>query len=314
MSAYPALSLVISTWRRKVYLEKILFILTQQNFSRTFEVIICDSDSRDGTKELILKYKRNPKIIFRYYNLKNNISIKRNFGLRNAKSRNVVFLDDDCLPEKNFVKKYYKLLKDANSKRIYCGFVKFPQKQLVHNYFKYRQSRHFLKLDNQELNENTIVTMNMGMNKNLISKKNIFFDKNLGFLGKNLNGFEDYEFGFRLRKNEVKILKCDCVIYHLDKRNLKQHAKKYFIFGKYAIHKLKKVNYKACKNNFLYKLKNFIIIKLILKNSFMVNFMMSLSNYLINRDYKNKDMKFIYYKFVLFSNYMYGVYLEKNAK
>tara|TARA_B100000902_G_scaffold393945_1_gene449238 strand:- start:4720 stop:5664 length:945 start_codon:yes stop_codon:yes gene_type:complete len=314
MSKYPVLSLVIPTWNRKPVLNKILNSLTKQNFKRPFEIIICDSNSKDGTKELMLRYNNYPNLIIKYFNLANNISIKRNFGLKYAKSNNIVFLDDDCVPEKNYIDKYFKLLNNSDDKSIYCGIVKFPKQKLFQNYYKYRQSRHFLKYDQNYLDENTIVTMNMGIKRSLISKKNLYFKKSLGILGKNLNGFEDYEFAFRLKKQNIKIKKCDCTIFHLDERDLKQHAKKYFVFGKDTIHKLEQVNYEACKNNIFFKLKNSFLIRLIIKNTFLLKIMLFISNRIIDYNEKSNNLGFIYFKFVLLSYFVYGLSIKNNVK
>ena len=314
MPKFPVLSLVIPTWNRRPILNKILNSLTKQTFNRPFEIIICDSNSKDGTKELILKYDNHPNLIIKYFNLENNISIKRNFGLKYAKSNNIVFLDDDCVPEKNYIKKYFNLLNNSNDKSIYCGIVKFPKHKLSKNYFKYRQSRHFVKYDQNYLDENTIVTMNMGIKRKFILKKKLYFKKSLGILGKNLNGFEDYEFAFRLKKQKIKIKKCDCTILHFDDRDLKQHATKYFVFGKDTIHKLEKVNFEACKNNIFFKIKNFFLIKLIIKNAFLLKIMLFISNRIIDYNEKSYNLAFIYFKFVLLSYFVYGLSIKNNVK
>ena len=314
MSSYPAISIVISTWNRKNLLDKILLSLTKQNFKRPFEIIICDSNSIDGTKELIKKYSNYPNFIINYQNLENNISVKRNYGLNHAKSNNIIFLDDDCLPEKNYLIKFYNILSRSNSKTVYCGIVKFPKQKLLQNYYKYRQSRHFTEIDQKILDENKIVTMNMGIKRNSILKKQVLFNKNLGVLGKNLNGFEDYEFAFRLIKKNIKIVKCNCSIVHLDERSLLDHAKKYFIFGKYSIHNLEKTNFQACKNNIYYKIKNNFIISLVVKSLYLIKIMIFMSKIIINLNKKSYNLSYFYYKFVLLSYYLYGLSLKKNVK
>jgi glycosyltransferase involved in cell wall biosynthesis len=314
MFNFPAITIVISTWNRKKFLNKILFSLMRQNFSRKFEIIVCDSNSTDGTKELILNFMHFQKFSIQYVNLENNISIKRNYGLINAKSNNIVFIDDDCLPEKNFLNKFYNLLARSKPEFVHCGIVKFPKYKLLQKYFRYRQSRHFTKIDNKNLDENKIVTMNMGIKRNLIAKKQILFNKNLGILGKNLNGFEDYEFAYRLLMQGIKIIKCNCTIIHLDDRNLQDHAKKFLIFGRYTIHNLEKINFQACKNNFYYKLKNNFLISFLIKKLYIINIMMFISKIIIKLNQKSYNLSYFYYKFVLLSYYLYGLSLKINAK
>jgi len=132
------ISVVIPTYNRSKYLLKILNILKSNsiNFCR-FEVVICDSFSKDHTKTKINTFKSFYKNInIKYLNLSKNIhSIKRNTGILEAKGRYIVLLDDDCFPEKNFLKDYYKIFSNYKNKSdIYCGSVDY-QKEIKKNNF-----------------------------------------------------------------------------------------------------------------------------------------------------------------------------------
>ena len=141
------ISVVIPTYNRSKYLLKILDILKSNsiNFHR-FEVIICDSFSKDHTKNKINTFKSFYKNInIKYLNLNKNIhSIKRNTGILEAKGRYIVFLDDDCFPKKTFLKDYYKIFSNyKNKNNIYCGSVDYQKEIKKNNFLKYRKTRHF---------------------------------------------------------------------------------------------------------------------------------------------------------------------------
>jgi glycosyltransferase involved in cell wall biosynthesis len=94
------ISVVIPTFNRSKYLLKILQKLKNNflNF-KNFEIIICDSYSKDNTEIKINNFKQNNLFLpIQYLNIRKNIhSLKRNLGLRFAKGKYVIFLDDDCL-------------------------------------------------------------------------------------------------------------------------------------------------------------------------------------------------------------------------
>ena len=103
------LSIIIPTWNRKKKLIKLIGLLKTKikNHKIKYEIIICDSFSEDGT-ELFVKslFKKSKEIVYR--NIKNNnISAKRNIGLKYSKYDNILLLDDDCFPIGKFLKFYH---------------------------------------------------------------------------------------------------------------------------------------------------------------------------------------------------------------
>jgi len=102
----PEISVVILTWNRKEDLaEAIDSVLMQGGIS--FEIIVVDSASTDGTRELI--QSRYPEI--RYIRLPYNLGVigGRNIGMANARSEVVFLLDDDAiLPRPDVLKLAYQ--------------------------------------------------------------------------------------------------------------------------------------------------------------------------------------------------------------
>ena len=120
-------SIVIPTFNRSVYLLKILEKLKKNfiNF-KNFEIIICDSHSKDNTNIKINTFKNNNLFMpIRYLNIQKNIhSIKRNIGIKLAKGKYIIFLDDDCLPDNTFIKfnSLFRLFSDNSNSNISKGF------------------------------------------------------------------------------------------------------------------------------------------------------------------------------------------------
>jgi len=167
------ISVVISTYNRAFILKKILKslvnILPKNN---KLEINICDSSSIDGThkiKNSFLRINKNFKI--KYYNINKNIlSSKRNFGISKSSYQNIILLDDDCVPKKNFLLNYISDFKKIDFNTILCGIVEYNSNYLKKSsYLRFRNSRHFKLADNQDLEPKFVVAMNMGFK---INKKN----------------------------------------------------------------------------------------------------------------------------------------------
>jgi GT2 family glycosyltransferase len=180
---------------------------------------------------------------------KNIHSIKRNTGILEAKGRYIVFLDDDCFPEKTFLKDYYKIFSNyKNKNNIYCGSVDYQKEIKKNNFLKYRKTRHFILKKNQKIFQNNlqpskIVTMNMGFENSYKILKTKLFNKNF-----NSYGFEDYEFGFRYIKKGYKIIGSYPLITHKEDRSYYNYLNKFYFLGNKGSKIFSNINFLAYKN------------------------------------------------------------------
>ncbi|MBI2598113.1 MAG: glycosyltransferase family 2 protein [Candidatus Diapherotrites archaeon] len=96
-------SIVVMTHNRKTILEKTLKAMLAQKFSGKFEIIVVNDGSSDGTKEMLeKKFGKEKKIAI--INQKRSLPCKaRNNGIKIAKHEFVAIMDDDCIPEKNWL-------------------------------------------------------------------------------------------------------------------------------------------------------------------------------------------------------------------
>ena len=261
----PLISIIIPTYKRRKFLIKLLYNLISKNMNfKNFEIIICDSDKTKINSlaiNNINNYFKNVKI--KYINLlENNHSKKRNAGIKNASSNLLVFLDDDCFPEKKFISKYYKILSREKDRAIFCGTVIYPNSKST--FVEYRQSRHFQISDKilvlkEIVNPEKIVTMNMAFNLSKINKK-FLFNENFNFYG-----FEDYDFAFNQAKSGIKIYKCSPTVTHYDLRSYEKYLHKMIFIGNEGMKYLIELNYDASKSINYMQLENNLIIKTLLK-------------------------------------------------
>lgn len=102
-------SVIIPTYNRRDRLRLLLDRLVLQLSPTLREVIVCDDGSSDGTRMLVESYSDRlplfycwqPDLGFRVARARN-----RNMGIARATADVLIFLDDDCIIEDNFIESH----------------------------------------------------------------------------------------------------------------------------------------------------------------------------------------------------------------
>ena len=249
------ISIVIPTWNRAEALVKCLdTIYSNCILTNDYEIIICDSYSSDNTEEEIINFIKDNNL----NNLRliqcehNNVSLKRNIGIKNSKYDYVILLDDDCIPIGKYVENYQLEFSRNESNVILCGQYRTEEEKLKYsNYLKYRDSRNYSQtgFNHDDISEDNyldykrIVTGNLGFRKNDVISKNIFFnEKIIGYGGEDVDwAWRLINNGFKLKKTGIKVLHNE-TSYTISNYRLKHY---HFSFG--AMPFLIKYNYEAAK-------------------------------------------------------------------
>jgi|TARA_B110000037_G_scaffold130283_1_gene147998 glycosyltransferase involved in cell wall biosynthesis len=260
------ISIIIPTYQRSRQLDQILKSLCSQLIPENkVEVIICDSFSKDGSEELIKKkYVNNKKVNLKYININENVlSAKRNIGIRNSSFNYLILIDDDCIPDKDFIKNYCLDFDVSDKKTILSGVVKYPIDNIKKsNYLKFRSNTHFQENNihpNSEIEPQYIVAMNMGFFKSEEILNTHLFNEN--FIG---YGFEDYEFGYRLKRLGFSLKQTKAIIIHDEgDPKFKLYLKKYFHLGRDGMKNLLSINHDAAVETIYYRVENHSLFKLI---------------------------------------------------
>jgi len=105
-------SIIIATYNRGDILEKTLNSMLNQDYLYNHEIIVINDGSTDNTKQILQKFSSYKKI--KSHNLKKNSgpATARNIGIKMAKFPIIVIMDDDCIPEKDWLRKLVSKFSD----------------------------------------------------------------------------------------------------------------------------------------------------------------------------------------------------------
>ena len=114
----PFFTVIITTYNRIDYLKEAVESVICQTFE-SWILHVVDNSSSDGTQQFLEDLSRdNAKIKFSTINNNGIIASSRNFGIKNACTRAISFLDDDDIWYRCKLENDYKIL----SKERYCLF------------------------------------------------------------------------------------------------------------------------------------------------------------------------------------------------
>jgi glycosyltransferase involved in cell wall biosynthesis len=204
----PIVSIVITTNNRVNLLAETLCSILSQTFS-SFELIIVDNMSEDGTREYIDSILDARIHYFRNINY-GIIAINRNFGIRHAKGKYIAFCDDDDLWLPNKLTEQVSLMERQLAVAL-CysnaeSFIGTKILDLQRGRKVYRS--HFFEL----LRGNYIP------NSSVMVRRSIF--QELGLLNENPQLREDYEMWLRVANSyELMGIEASLIRYRIHSSN-----------------------------------------------------------------------------------------------
>lgn len=112
----PAISVVVSTYRRAGRLPRLVRALEAQQLATPFEVLLIDNASGDGTWDTLQQLVASSPLDIRCLRMEVNRgpAPARNAGWRQARAPLVAFTDDDCAPSPTWLATLAAALVDAD--------------------------------------------------------------------------------------------------------------------------------------------------------------------------------------------------------
>jgi len=224
------ISIITPSFNRQDELKHLIRSIQEQTIDhQSFEHIISDDGSTDGTRDLILKLQKEVDFPLRFIEQENQgPGAARNHGIKEAKGELLLFIDSDCEAHPKWAETIYNEYKtnpfDA------CGgpdgarddFT--PLQQAVN----YAMTSFFTTGGMRGHSDKMLAKFyprshNMGMTRELVQRVGGFGDLRHG---------QDIELSYRIRKSGARIAYIpDALVYHRRRTTLKRFFKQVFNWG-----------------------------------------------------------------------------------
>ena len=130
-------SVVIGSYNQKERLEKVLEGFQKQDFNQEYEVVVVDSMSPDGTKDMVDMLQSKELSFELQFIQRENPAGKaeaRNVGVSHAKGEYIIITDADMIPDEGFVKahgldavvQFWQYLLQQDDQNIECECHQLP--------------------------------------------------------------------------------------------------------------------------------------------------------------------------------------------
>ncbi|MFC1647637.1 glycosyltransferase family 2 protein [Patescibacteria group bacterium] len=202
-------SIVIPTYNRAESLKECLKKLKDQEFIKDeYEIVIVDDGSTDSTSEVVENAQKKSPIQINYLYQKNQgQGIARNYGLKHAAGKILIFIGDDILVRPDFISEHLKIhRKHPSENEAVLGFVGWDPRLEITPFMYWLTNGSsifgkfgghqfaFEKLEGKKTADyNFFYTSNLSVKRSLLIKNP--FDSRFSSYG-----WEDIELGYRLTK------------------------------------------------------------------------------------------------------------------
>lgn len=210
------ISVCVCTCRRPQLLAQLIKGLLHQTTRDAFSysIIIVDNDPSGSARETVDSFISQSEIQIKYLHEPNpGITYARNKSIENSTGDYIAFIDDDEVPEEDWLYQLYSALKTYDADAVFGSVlpvfeVEPPAWILNRRYFYWRDARH--QTGSQTIPKRA-VTNNALVRRDAIVRYHLRFDHHFAF-----TGGEDNMFFIQLamRKRNAKYIECAEAIVH----------------------------------------------------------------------------------------------------
>lgn len=209
MNEQKFISVVIPTYNRKPILEKCLRALeTQQltdNKVGSYEIVLVDDGSSDGTLDWLETHRDEFPHVKSFAQNHYGPAAARNLGVKEAKGEIIIFIDSDLVVTDRFLQSHADALSEGEKKLGSDRLFTYGAVINTCNFANPTSEPYKIT----DFSAAYFATGNVAIARKWLEEAGLF---DTGF---QLYGWEDLELGVRLKKLELKLIKCpDAVGYH----------------------------------------------------------------------------------------------------
>lgn len=191
----PLVSIIIPAYNYAQYLPFTLDSVKRQSLS-DWECLIIDDGSSDNTKQVSEQYTNTDSRFKYYYKNNGGLSSARNYGIKHASGKYILFLDADDLIETQNLLHLSLFLEQQEECAVFGKFIKFFDDSTAdypwyqdYNYVEGLQTDFHSRL----VEKNSLPPCAPLSPLSIIKKHNLIFDESL-------TSYEDWDFWLRLSK------------------------------------------------------------------------------------------------------------------
>jgi GT2 family glycosyltransferase len=215
-----SVSVIIPTFNGSKRLPQCLKALAAQDFSGKIEVVVVDDGSTDGTNQLVENEFPNVLLMTQQ---NQGPAVARNKGARKAQGDIILFTDDDCVPESNWITQMVLPFTKDNKIVGVKGAYKTRQKPIVARFVQLEYEDKYRKLARHRDNIDFIDTYSAGY------QRSVFVESGGYDTQFRVACAEDVELSYRLSNAGLKmVFNPDAIVFHTHPDRLRAYiAKKY---------------------------------------------------------------------------------------
>lgn len=210
----PKLSIVVCTYNREIFIQKTLEHLLDQtaNFN-DYEVLFIDNNSPDRSAKICKDFQeKHPELHLRYF-LETNQghTFARNRGINEAKSELISFIDDDAFVRQDYVENMIAFFAQHSQAEAIGGkiiplYESGSEPDWMSPYLLTLVAAIDLGEEPKPFAKNKFpIGANIAFRKTVFEKHGLF-DVNLGRRGDNLEGGDEKEIIYRIRKAGAQVV------------------------------------------------------------------------------------------------------------
>ena len=226
-------SVIIPTHNRKTLLAEALDALASQQNPPSFEIIVVDDGSTDGTREMILGRSPSVRLLPQ---ANSGPATARNTGARAASGRWLAFLGDDTIPSSGWLAAHAKAREGLpdNDKLAVVGYTRWHHRIRVTPFLRYinEQGLQFgygIIQDPKDVPFNFFYASNLSIDRELFLSN--MFEGNF-----TAPAWEDIEVGYRLKNKGMRLIyEQSAIVEHDHATSIRTFARRQEMVGRSAV-------------------------------------------------------------------------------
>ena len=153
---HKSVTIVMPSFNSLTYIENSVNSILNQSYSN-WNLIIVDDFSTDGTRKLLYKWIKNPKITIIFLEKNMGAAYARQIAINNSKGDFVCFCDSDDLWHQDKLSEQVKFMINNNYKFTYTLYAAFKNIEKKYKPVRYSKSKNYIGILIHSMGNSTVM-------------------------------------------------------------------------------------------------------------------------------------------------------------